>query len=202
MRNKKYLKMKTLNILFGLLIALISCNNKPLELNHERKNTKIIIQKMPENLPNFRYLRRDDSLNAASIITERIILNLKTKSLDFSDFGTGVLTNCDCKLSSGELNILISNNSGWLVRELNIIISDSTSVTHNFADDITNEIISPQYIYLELNDLTPSISDTIYGRIISVYDTILKQVKLKNDTAKVDLKIEEKYFGHFRCKVK
>lgn len=194
--------MKILNLLLGLLIALISCNSKAVELKHERENTKIIIQKMPEDLPNFRYLRQDDSLNSAVIITETNILNLKTKTLNFSDFGTDFLTNCDCKLSSGQLSIQISNSSGWNIRELNIYISDSCNVTHDFANDITYERVTPQYIYLELNDLTPSISDTIYGRILSIYDTIVNQVILKNDTGKVDIKIEEKYFGHFRCKVK
>lgn len=183
-----------------ILAFVFGCCQEQKEDEQETLNNKILIEKKPKVLPNFQYLRQEDSLNAALIISERLIKN--KKNIDFDDYRGGFLTNCDCKLDSGILEVRISNNGGWIYKELLIEISDSLKVTHRIADDISNIRTTPQYVRVVLSDLTPSVSEIIYGKILSIHDTILRQVRLLNDTGKADLQIKEKYLGHFRCQVK
>ena len=77
-------------------------------------------------------------------------------------------------------------------------LSDSLEVIQNYSDDIQSEIHIPQHIKLEINDLNSKKSDTIYGRILTIFDTI---VKSENKGKHIEKKITDKYFGYFRCKV-
>ncbi|HPE55527.1 MAG TPA: hypothetical protein P5514_00980 [Bacteroidales bacterium] len=166
------------------------------------ENIKIVVEKMPDHIPDLNYFRKDDSLNAALIISEQITENIKTQEIDFLDFRTDFLINCNCELDSGELKIKISNSGGWIYRELNIGIFDSIQVNHYFANDINAKRTSPQYVRIEISNLKPNISDTIFGKILSIHDTIYKEVEVINDIEKVDMLITEKFSGYFRCKVK
>lgn len=189
-------------LLLILIIGFLSCNKVEKTNENRIDNNMIVIEKMPDQMPNLNYIRKDDSLNAALIVSERTSKNLRTQEIDFLGLGTYFLTNCDCELDSGELKIKISNNGGWIYRELSIDISDTILVNHLFANDIIAKTTSPQYFRIEVNNLKPVVSDTIYGKIISIHDTIHEGVKVINDTGKVDLQITEKYLGHFRCKVR
>jgi len=189
-------------LLLILIIVFFSCNRMEKAVESRVENIKIVVEKMPDHIPDLNYFRKDDSLNAALIISEQITENIKTQEIDFLDFRTDFLINCNCELDSGELKIKISNSGGWIYRELNIGIFDSIQVNHYFANDINAKRTSPQYVRIEISNLKPNISDTIFGKILSIHDTIYKEVEVINDIEKVDMLITEKFSGYFRCKVK
>jgi len=192
-------KMKNLFLII-ILIGLVRCTNKSIDKqDNSLLHEVILIEKMPEKIPNFHYLRQDDSLDAAMIVTERLVGNVKTKSIDFDRMN--FLTNCDCEIDSGKLKIKLFNNGGWSYQDMKIEISKTLKAINEYSNDISCLKTSPQFIKLEINHLNPSISDTIYGKILSIHDTIYKQSRINSDTGFVDIQLTEKYLGYFRCKI-
>lgn len=198
--------MKTISKLFVVLLFVIlfielfhSCEIKLNENQGENKMVRIIEEKKLKNLPNFSYFNKTDSFNSAVIFTERFVEDINEKTKDFIDQGSDILTQCSCEFVNSSLQIKIQNNSTWNSKEMILQLSDSIQVMQNYSDDIQSEIHIPQYVKLEISDLNPNKSDTIYGRILTIFDTI---VKIENNGKHIDKKITDKYFGYFRCTVK
>ena len=195
--RSKYLCVLLLNILFIQLF--ISCEIKLNENKTERKIIRIIEEKRNLDFQNDLSFHKIDSLNSAAIFTERFVEDFDTKTTDFIDHGSDILTSCSCELLNRSVQITIQNNLTWSSKKMVVQLSDSLDVMQYYSDDIQSENHIPQYVKLEISDTNPKKSDTIYGRIVSIFDTI---IKVENNGKIVEKNITDKYFGHFRCKVK
>ena len=182
-----------------LIIFFLSCTDNTVKNDSEFLNSRIILKRNISEIDTPPKILEDTSLNVA-LVTKNI-LTKKNSGESISYYNQiYYLTNCHCELDSGVLQIKLYSDFGWTYHELMLTVNDSLKVYHHYTSDIQSTYRSPQFTQLELSKMYPSISDTIYGKVISQADTLTYQQGEYIDSIKYETK--ESILGHFRCLIK